>query len=283
MHIVTQESKSLLEVLASLSPESSKTTLRSWLKDGRITVDGQIVKQGNVVVEKGQKVALGAKVQLMGGGIQIIYEDKHFVAIEKPQGLLSVATAFEKGDTAHGILKKYYHPRKVYVVHRLDQDTSGVMLFALSEEGYEGLKKLFEVHSIERSYCAVVEKRLDPPSGTWESHLYEDSQYVVHSTDDPTFGRIAITHYSTRKSTPRYSLLDLKLETGRKNQIRVHCNDHGHPVVGDKKYGASSDPIHRLCLHAQLIAFKHPVTHKEMRFESPPPPSFERLVGGTHA
>ena len=279
MHIIVTEAKPLLEILATLSPESSKTTLRSWMKDGRITVDEQVVRQGNVVIEKGKKVALGVKVHSMPGGIKIVYEDKHFVAIEKPSGLLSVSTAFEKGDTAHGFLKKHFHPRKVSVVHRLDQDTSGVMLFALSEEGYDGLKKLFEVHSIERSYCAIIEGKLNPPEGTWQSNLYEDSQYVVHSTEDQTFGRIAITHYSTKKSNARYSCLDLKLETGRKNQIRVHCNDHGHPVVGDKKYGSLVDPIHRLCLHAQLIAFEHPVTKKEMRFISPLPASFERLIG----
>ena len=277
MQIIVESSDSLLNILSKLAPGSSKTTLRSWLKEGRIDVDGEIVKQGTLVVAKGQKVSLVAKVQFAGGGIRIIYEDKHLVAIEKPKGLLSVATAFEKGDTAHGYLKAHYHPRRVHVVHRLDQDTSGVMLYALSEEGYEGLKALFPEHEIERSYYAIVEGHPSPSSGTWKSYLYEDNLYVVHSTTDPEKGRLATTHYETKKVSSHYSLLELKLETGRKNQIRVHCADSGHPVAGDKKYGATTDPLHRLCLHAAFIAFVHPVTGKKMHFASPVPQSFDRL------
>lgn len=282
MQINADNEESLLNLLAVMSPGSSKTTLRSWLKEERITVDGKIVKNGSVLIEKGQQIALTEKPQFAGSGIRIIYEDRHLVAIEKPNGLLSVATAFEKEETAHGILKNYYYPRKVQVVHRLDQETSGVMLYALSDQGYEGLKALFEKHTIERSYCAVVEGHPEPKNGTWQSHLYEDNLYVVHSTKDPEKGRLAITHYTTKKTSARFSLLELKLETGRKNQIRVHCNDHGCPVVGDKKYGSTTDPIKRLCLHAALIAFVHPATGKEMRFTSPIPSSFNRLIGETY-
>ena len=152
------------------------------------------------------------------------------------------------------------------------------MLFALSEQGYQGLKDLFAKHDIERCYCAIVEGRMPTPSGSWQSYLYEDSQYVVHSTPNAEVGSLAITHYQVQNSTPRFTRLTLSLETGRKNQIRVHCKDHGYPVVGDKKYGAATDPLHRLCLHAQLIAFVHPVTGKKMRFSSAPPATFERLV-----
>lgn len=278
MHLIVEKTDSLLNLLLKLSPDSSKTTLRSWLKEGRIEVDGEIVKQGATVIGQGQKIALVTKAQFAGEGVRIIYQDQHFVAIEKAKGLLSVATDFEKGDTAHGVLKTFYHPRRVHVVHRLDQDTSGVMLFALSDEGYTGLKELFKTHTIERSYYAVVEGAITPSSGTWESYLYEDSLYVVHSTKDQTKGNIAITHYETKKRNHRFSLLKLTLETGRKNQIRVHCTDSGHPVVGDKKYGCLIDPLHRLCLHAQLIAFIHPVTGKKMSFTSPIPASFEGLL-----
>lgn len=279
MHIIASNESSLLDQLMLLSPGSSKTTLRSWIKEGRVTIDGEVANQGNTIVSKGQKIALGTKAPpRIGGGIRLIYEDRHLVAIDKPNGLLSVSTDFEKSDTAHGLLKAYYHPRKVYVVHRLDQDTSGVMLFALSEEGYQGLKALFETHDIERNYCAIVEGSVKPADGTWQSYLFEDSQYVVHSTDDSSQGTLAITHYQTVNKSQRYTRLKLTLETGRKNQIRVHCQDHGYPVVGDAKYGATSDPIKRLCLHAYLIAFKHPVTKKMMHFISPVPSNFDRLV-----
>lgn len=278
MHLIVEKTDSLINLLTQLSPDSSKTTLRSWLKEGRIEVDDEIIKQGSTIVGQGQKIALVTKAQFAGEGVRIIYQDQHFVAIEKAKGLLSVATDFEKQETAHGILKAYYHPRRVHVVHRLDQDTSGVMLFALSDEGYTGLKELFKTHAIERCYYAVVEGSITPSSGTWESYLYEDALYVVHSTKDEIKGNIAITHYTTKMRNHRFSLLKLTLETGRKNQIRVHCTDSGHPVVGDKKYGCLIDPLHRLCLHAQLIAFIHPITGKKMSFTSPIPASFQGLL-----
>jgi len=280
MHYTAQEDSPLLDILALLAPQSSKTTLRSWIKESRVTINGRLAKRADETVSAGQKVEVGSKSVFVDDNLRIVYEDDHLVAIEKPEGLLSVATAFETGNTAHAVLKKWYRPRKVYVVHRLDQETSGVMLFALSEKGYHGLKALFEKHDIERSYCAIVQGRVSPPAGTWQSYLYEDPNYKVHSTDEPEKGRIATTHYRVVNSSPRYSRLELKLETGRKNQIRVHCADHHYPVVGDSKYGSTANPIKRLCLHAQLIAFIHPVTEKKLRFQSTVPESFDRLIKG---
>lgn len=268
----------LLDALQALAPASSKTTLRSWLKDGRVQLNGKEVKIASTPVEAGQLVTVGAKEKHLPKGVQILYEDKHLIAIIKPEGLLSVATLFEKGLTAHTIIKEYVHPRKVYVVHRLDQDTSGVMLFAFTDEAYKGLKSIFEKHAIDREYTAVVEGHLESLSGSWSCYLYEDEKYHVHATDDPEKGEYAITHYEVRKQNPKYTLLNLKLETGKKNQIRVHCQEAGHPVSGDKKYGAEHAPLRRLCLHAHLLAFTHPVTKKEMRFEAPAPQGFFKLV-----
>lgn len=272
--IILENNLSLLEALARLAPDSSKTTLRSWVKEGRVTIDGRIAKRVDEPVLAGQKVSVSGKCRFIADKLRIVYEDADFVAVEKPEGLLSVATAFDKTETAHALLKKHYHPHKVYVVHRLDQDTSGVMLFALSERGYNGLKALFAKHDINRSYTAVVEGKVSPPIGTWQSYLYEDSAYVVHSTDDPEKGTLAITHYEVLKTLPRYTVLKLTLETGRKNQIRVHCREAGCPVVGDKKYGAVSNPLKRLCLHAGTLEFIHPISHKPMQFSSPVPESF---------
>lgn len=268
----------LIEALEKLSPESSKTTLRSWLKEDRITLNGKVVKLSHHPVNKGEEIALSARPKLIKGGIRIYYEDKHLVVIEKPVGLLSVATAFEKGDTLFSHLKEHYKPRKVFVVHRLDQETSGVMVFALSQPAFEKLKSLFEVHDIKRSYAAIVEGKMTQRSGTWQSFLYEDEQYVVHTTEDETKGRIATTHYKVDATNKRFSALTLNLETGRKNQIRVHCQEAGHSVVGDKKYGAESNPIKRLCLHAKLLEFKHPITNEPMKFESPVPEIFSQLI-----
>lgn len=280
MQIIVPHDAPLLDLLVLMAPQCSKTTLRSWLKEGRITVDGGIVKVGNTLIRQGQKISLGSKPQLVAHKIRILYEDDHLVAIDKPEGMLSVATAFEKEETAHALLKARYSPRKVYVVHRLDQDTSGVMLFALTEKSCENLKDIFEKHEIDRKYCAIVEGKIEPESGQWESFLFEDANYFVRSTDDPEIGRIATTNYCVVNSSPRYSRLELTLETGRKNQIRVHCADAGHPIVGDKKYGSSVDPIQRLCLHAFLLDLTHPITGQQLHFTSPVPTSFDRLIKG---
>jgi tRNA pseudouridine32 synthase/23S rRNA pseudouridine746 synthase/23S rRNA pseudouridine1911/1915/1917 synthase len=277
---VTKES-TLLEALAIFAPDSSKTTLRSWIKEGRISVNDIPQKLSNTQVFEGQTIVLHDKAKLTEkGDVRIIYEDQHIVAIDKPSGLLSVSTAFEPKKTAHGYLKNYFKPKKIYVVHRLDQDTSGVMIFALSEEAYINLKDMFEQHALERAYTAIVEGQLDESKGTWRSYLVEDETYFVRETQNENAGRLAITHYDVLKSSRNYSALNLKLETGRKNQIRVHCQNAGHSIVGDKKYGATSNPIKRLCLHAHLLAFEHPITKKKMHFESPLPEDLKKLLRG---
>lgn len=268
----------LLDALALLAPDSSKTTLRSWLKEGRVYVDGIVQKVGATLIRKNQVVSLGAKAAPMIEGLTVLYEDSHLIVIEKPCGLLSVAAPFEKGNTAHAILKKHYKPRKIYVIHRLDQDTSGVMLFAFSEQAYEKLKKTFEDHDIVREYIGVLEGHLPEKQGVWESYLYEDENYIVHETLNSEEGRLAITYYTVLDVNKLYSLIKFKLETGRKNQIRVHCKAAGHSIVGDLKYGAQRNPLRRLCLHAQRLAFKHPISGKEMQFESSLPKEFEKLI-----
>lgn len=279
MKFIAPSDLPILEALAQLSPKSSKNTMRSWIKEGRVYVNEKTVTNASLIVLKDQCVAIGQRKKLIQpGGIPILYEDQDLVVIDKPSGLLSVASAFEKGETLHALLKAHYRPRKVFVVHRLDQDTSGVMVFALNQEACDKLKDLFEVHAIERAYTAIVEGKLPSSSGTWQSYQYEDSQYMVHETSDETKGRLAITHYQTISTSKYHSWLNLRLETGRKNQIRVHCQSAGHPVVGDKKYGAHSNPLKRLCLHAHLLSFQHPFSKKSLKFESPVPDEFYRLM-----
>lgn len=272
-----QEDQTLLEALGKMSPDSTVTSLRSWVKEGRITVDGRLAKITSAKLHKGQLLVLNPK-PAFAGVLRIYYEDRDIVVIEKPMGLLSVATAFEKGDTAHAILKDHYRPGRVFVVHRLDQDTSGVMIFARSEEARDQLKVIFEAHDIERKYIAIVEGQVSPESGTWKSYIFEDDNYLVHTTTNTEKGQLAITHYEVLDTAKRYTGLSLTLETGRKNQIRVHCQEAGHSIVGDKKYGATTNPVKRLCLHAHLLAFKHPITKKPMYFESPIPEIFHTLV-----
>lgn len=279
MKYTTPQTISLLDALVSMYPTSSKTTLRSWVKEGRVLVDSLPIFVSTEMLAQGQSVEVSSKKKYLPSGLSILYEDRDIVVVDKPSGLLSVASNFEKELTVHALLKDYYYPRRVQVVHRLDQDTSGVLVFALNDYAYDGLKKTFERHEIDRVYTAIVEGIFESSSGTWKSMLFEDNQYKVHpTTEDDSEGREAITHYKVLSRSKRYSWLELKLETGRKNQIRVHCQAAGHPVVGDKKYGARSNPIRRLCLHAQLLAFEHPVSKKKLRFESPIPSIFFKLL-----
>lgn len=278
MKLKIDKEQPLLEALALLAPDSSKTTLRSWLKEGRVQVDGIVEKLGNRLVHKDQVISLGAKEAPKVDGLRILYEDSHIIAIEKPAGLLSVAAVFEKTKTAHAILKNYFKPRKVFVVHRLDQETSGVMLFALSEKAYENLKKMFEKHDINREYVAILEGHLPKPQGKWQSYLYEDENYMVHETSDPEIGRLAITHYEVLSTNKFYSAVKFSLETGRKNQIRAQCKAAGHSIAGDLKYGAKQNPLRRLCLCSRKMNFKHPITGKEMCFEVSIPKEFNKLI-----
>lgn len=268
----------LIDRLAALYPQNSKNSLRSWIQAGRVTVDGKVVRLGNHPVEDGQKIVLGDKTTYIKGDLTLLYEDRDLVVVDKPTGLLSVATNFEKGENVHAYLKDKYAPKRVYVVHRLDQDTSGVMLFALSEKARDQLKDMFEKHDFDRQYVALVEGHLEEKSGTWKCLLWEDENYRVHVTKDPTKGKEAITHFQVEGESKRFTRLRLKLETGKKNQIRVHCSQAKHPILGDKKYGAELNPMKRVCLHANILAFKHPTTGKMMRFESPVPEAFLKVV-----
>lgn len=276
MKYIALQPLSLLETLVKLAPDSSKTTLRSWIKEGRVAIDGAVATDGSSLVTSGQTVTVGAKKCLIGGGVHVLFEDAHIVVIDKPSGLLSVATAAEADKTAHSFLKDRY--KKIYVVHRLDKDTSGVMVFARSEEACHQLNAMFEKHDMKRCYTGVVEGKLEPSSGIWQSYLYEDEQYVVHSSPHPGRGVLATTHFNVEKATNRYSLVLFTLETGKKNQIRVHCQEASHPIAGDKKYGAGSDPIHRLCLHAHHLSFLHPISQKPLAYHSPPPKEFMMIL-----
>jgi 23S rRNA pseudouridine1911/1915/1917 synthase len=272
MKKIAEQDTLLLDLLAELSPGSSKTTLRSWLAEGRVLIGGKSIKRGDTLVLKGKEVALGKRALFAEEGIKILYEDNHLVVIEKPEGLLSVSTVFDKQHNAHTILKQRFHSQRVYPVHRLDRETSGVMVFAYSELARDGLKEQFHRHSIEREYHALVEGHFETGQGTWKSFLKEDIVYKVSS--HPTEGQWAITHYQVVNKSKRLTTLRLTLETGRKNQIRVHCHDAGHPIFGDKKYGSQIEGAPRLCLHASKLSFIHPETGKKLTFLSPLPNCF---------
>ncbi len=271
MKITAPKTSPLLELLALLAPEASKTNLRSWVKEKRIYVNQKNASDPRMIVEEGAVVSLRKKEKRLKFGITILYEDRDLIVINKPEGLLSVATDFQNIETAHNALKRKFYKQKVTPVHRLDQGTSGVMVFAYSERALEGLKEQFRGHLIHREYQAYLEGHLKPNKGTWESYLREDGNYFVHSSKDESQGVRAVTNYAVIKRTPKLTQVRFILETGKKNQIRAQAKEYGHPVVGDKKYGATLNPFSRLALHATRLMFIHPMTKKEMTFETEVP------------
>lgn len=273
---VTSES-SLLDILQEMAPESSKNTLRSWIQVGRVTVDNRRVIKANELIKVGQEVVIGHKMHFAGGGLRIIHEDESIVVVEKPEGLLSVATDFETKATVHAMLKRRFFNKKVFPVHRLDRETSGVMIFAYSEDAKEHLKSQFEERKVDKVYYAIVENAREIQKGTWESFLEEDDFYYVKSST-PERGKNAVTQYEPIKTSRGSTLLKLNPLTGRKNQLRVHCSEAGYPIVGDKKYGSHYNPIRRLALHAQKITFTHPKSGRKVSYAAPLPESFYKLV-----
>lgn len=278
MKYIAEKKALLLEILQKMAPESSKNTLRSWLQAGRVTVNSHLQTRANSEVLPGQEICIGPKVSFLRGSIRILHEDEDLIILEKPAGLLSVATDFENRATVHGFLKRRFHHARVYPVHRLDRETSGVMIFTYSEKARDNLKKQFEEHLVDKMYFAIVEGELPLGEGTWESYLEENDFYFVKSTNNSRKGKLAVTHYEVVKAFKNRTLLRLKPQTGRKNQIRVHCTEAGHPIVGDKKYGAATNPLERVCLHAKEISFSHPSTNRRMRFSAPLPENFYKLL-----
>jgi 23S rRNA pseudouridine1911/1915/1917 synthase len=214
--------------------------------------------------------------------LKIVYEDDYVLVVNKGYGLLSMGNDKIKDGTAYSLLKDYLKrkdPRnKLFIVHRLDQHTSGLMMFAKTVEAKEAMQHNWNNMVIDRRYAAVVEGRPDEDEGTIDSFLAENSMHVVYSTKNPEEGKRAVTRWKLVKSRNGYSLLDVSLDTGRKNQIRVHMKEMGHPIAGDKKYGAKTSPMHRLALHAHTLRFIHPITRVDMNFSAPLPAAFTKLV-----
>jgi tRNA pseudouridine32 synthase/23S rRNA pseudouridine746 synthase/23S rRNA pseudouridine1911/1915/1917 synthase len=215
-------------------------------------------------------------------GLAILYEDNDIIVVDKPAGLLTVGTDSNKTRTAYYVLTDYVRKgslksrNRVFVVHRLDQWTSGVLVFAKSEEVKLRLQEQWK--ETEKKYLAIVHGRLDQKEGVITSYLAENKAFVVYSTTDATKGKLAHTAYKVLKEAGRFSLLEVGLLTGRKNQIRVHLADKGHPIVGDRKYGKGEDGFKRLALHSKSISFKHPTSGRQMTFESKVPAYFNMLL-----
>src|SRR5690625_936547 len=284
LEYMIQSEVQLLAFLLEVLSHRSRNSVKSMLGRGQVKVDDYIVTQFNYMIQPGQTVEIlknKAAIKQDGLiGLKILHEDSDLLIVEKEAGLLSIASEKEKELTAHHQLMKYVRQsgpsNRVYVVHRLDKDTSGVMMFAKNERSKKILQDAWQDMVKERSYLALVEGKVEKESGTITSWLRESKTKMIYSSFTKGDGLHAVTHYNKIQGNDDYSLLKVTLETGRKNQIRVHMKDIGHAVVGDKKYGINTKAIGRLGLHANVLAFYHPKTKKLMRFEVDAPKSFFR-------
>jgi 23S rRNA pseudouridine1911/1915/1917 synthase len=277
----------LLAYLFSAWPEAKKKQVRDWLKFGCVEVNGRIVTQFDQPLRPGDRVmihrrGMAAPETRLGGGILVRHEDPYLLVVEKPAGLLSIAGTDADEKTAYSLLTSHVrrgdaqNRERVWIVHRLDRDTSGLMLFAKSEAAKLELQRGWD--AVEKKYFAVVEGAPQQATGRIESFLDESNPLKVYVAPESETTRRAVTRYRVVKKGRSTTLVELTLETGRRHQIRVQLAAAGCPIVGDKKYGAATNPIKRVALHATGLRFVHPVTRKEMVFTSPLPGDLGELV-----
>lgn len=279
-----QKEQPLLEFLLESVKGESRTKIKATLKGHGIKVNKKIVTQFDYQLTPGMRVAVSKRKkladQLHSRYVRIVYEDRFFVVIEKNVGILSMA-AGHSSLNVKSVLDDYFHKTKqnchAHVVHRLDRDTSGLMVYAKDMQTEQEFEHNWHDIVYDRRYVAVVSGEMEDEGGTIANWLKDNKAYITYSSPTDNGGKYAVTHFHTLARTTEHSLVEYKLETGRKNQIRVHSADMNHPVCGDVKYGNGDDPLHRLCLHAYKLCFFHPVTKERMEFETPIPASFKSL------
>ena len=291
--LLVKERTRLMAFLQTQYPETKRTVLKQLLKHRAVFVNGNPVTRHDHLLEPKDRVVIerGAPAPVRKSKVtmpEIVFEDRHIIVVNKPEGLLTIATDKETHRTAYRQVMAYvqedrpHRGERIFIVHRLDRDTSGLLVFARTEDAKRDLQENWE-HS-EKKYYAVVEGTPREAEGTIRSHLREHPKSLrMHSAPPSDESKLAITRYRTLRSTRHYSLLEVKLETGRKNQIRAHLSEAGHPVVGDKKYDAHGNPMKRLALHAHYLAFVHPVSGRRLQFKAELPEEFEQLLADDKA
>jgi 23S rRNA pseudouridine1911/1915/1917 synthase len=271
------------ECLARLFPGSSGKTRKQMLAAGRVRVNGTPLRDARRPLRAGDVVELSERrrTAALPGGLAILHEDLDLLVVGKPPGLLTIATVRERERTAYASLRAHLAarrpPERLFIVHRLDRDASGILVFAKSAEAKRALQAEFASHAVERTYVALVEGRIARPAGVIESRIVDDAAGPVCVTHDASRGRAATTHWRLVGAGSRHSRLEVRLETGRRNQIRAHLASIGHPIVGDRVYGNQSGAPGRLALHARTLGFTHPTTGARLRFDAPPPATFGRI------
>ena len=281
---IVREECELMEFLMKAMDGISRTKVKKMLTYDLVNVNDRAVSQHDFLLKPNMRVTIKKSSEgnrFKNFWVKIVFEDDHILVIEKKPGILSSSTS-PKDESVKSILNYYldksHQHANAHTVHRLDKFTSGLMIFAKSKKVALEFEEDWKERVYDRRYVALVHGELPKSQGTIASWLKDDSHYVTHSSQEDNGGKYAVSHYKKLKSGNGYSLVEMQLETGRKNQIRVHLQDLGCPVVGDSKYGDGSDPIHRLGLHAYKLCFKHPVTGEDMKFETDIPKAFYATV-----
>ena len=276
----------LIEFIMEKMYGISRNRAKALITNRVVLVNNAITTHPLTELKAGQVVQIDRskrKMSFHSNELDIVYEDPYLLIIDKHPGLLSMSNN-SRQQTVQTVLNRYLEKgggrNTSHLVHRLDRDTSGLMVYAKDVQTQQSLINGWQQLVTDRRYIALVEGELENSRGRIQSWLTEDKRFITHSSPVDNGGKLAVTHYEVVASSNGYSLVECELETGRKNQIRVHMADLGHPVVGDHKYGSENDPIRRLGLHAYMLCFVHPVTGKHMRFETPVPALFEKCLNG---
>lgn len=279
-----ERKENLLDSLLTTFSGKKRKLIKAVLRDRQVMVEGKMVTQFDYVVLPGQDVTVSwdrIVTSNVPRELKIVHIDEDIIVLDKPPGILSVATSREKRKTIYSMLNDYVKTEdpdnRIYVVHKLDRETSGLMVFARSEDIKEKMQKCWRDAEKRRVYVAVVEGNVDPEEGRVTSWLTESSAFVVYSSKNSKAGKRAVTGYRKIDGNGEMSLVEITSETSRKHQIRVHMQDIGHSIVGDKKYGAKANFMGRMALHARILSFIHPGSGERCRYDSGVPRKFVQL------
>ena len=282
---IVEEKMILIDYLRKTFTKLSKNNIKSLLTKEMVLVNDSVQTRYDFELSKGDKVVI-RETKIKGTkfkkDINIIYEDEDIIAINKPSGLLTIANNKEKELTLYHFVMEYLKKKdkhnKVFIIHRLDKETSGIVIFAKNQKAKNLFQNNWDKNIKGRYYYAIVEGKLKEKEGTFKSYLTENSEYMVYSTNNKKEGKLAITNYKVIKENNNYSLLDINLLTGRKNQIRVHLKENGNIIVGDKKYGSNNNSINRMALHAYKLELIDPRNNKILKLKIEMPTSFKKII-----
>lgn len=271
----------LLDAIYEFKKDLSKKSIKNYIKNKMVMVNNIVTTNNSYMLRKNDLIEICYEKRVMPKyDIDILYEDEYLIAINKPSGLLSISNDKEKEITAYRMVSDYVKEKSkknyIFVVHRLDQETSGILMFCKNEKIRDKMQENWNNIVKKRGYIALVDGKMNG-NGTIHTFLMEDKRQFVYSSKSG-IGKEAITHYSVIKKNNNYSMLQVFIDTGRRNQIRVHLSERGYPIVGDKKYRCKSNPIKRLCLHANMLEFIHPVSKKVVSIKCDIPSEFKKLI-----